>query len=150
MPDKWSLAARCSVKGILTAVVFAMVAVLAGLQIGTFASVGISTMIAATLIAFALHGAWRLADALQAFAQTVPAQPYVEAETSGKACLKWPGLSITVESQAGLLREPPLEVQAGGQPLEGRIDEARDLAEEALAAVGIDPERPEHSAASEG
>lgn len=141
MPRKWPLVARCSVKGIVAAGLFSLFAMAGGLMVGTFSSIGLAVLMTLTLLGFAIHGAWRLAEGLEAFAEPVPVEPQVDARLSGAASLTYPGLGIKVESQAGLLREPPLEVQAGGEPMEGGIDEAATLAEQALAAVGADPER---------
>lgn len=102
-------------------------------------AVGIGLIVTLTLVFFALHSAWRLARGLVAFADLVPGQPDVHARASGVARFSWPSLSLDVQGQAGVLSEPRLEAEAGGQPFEGTVDEGPELAEEALASLGVEP-----------
>lgn len=133
------MAARCSVKGLGIAVVFASVTIGGGLMMGTFVSVGLGLIIGSTLLLFALHGAWQVARGLAEFAEPVPLEPRVRARTDGQASLEWPSMGLRVEAQAGVLREPELEVNAAGQPIRAPIDEGPEAAREALEVLGVDP-----------
>lgn len=137
MARVWRLTARCCLKGALTAAAIGSLivgaAVLAGLQIG----VELGLILAATLLVFALHSAWRMAQGLAAFAEAVPGQPRVQASAEGRARLDWPSLGLVVEGEAAVLHEPDLEAEAGGEPLQAPVDEGRQLAEQALSRLGV-------------
>lgn len=139
MPRVWPLAARCSLQGVVVALLVALVTVSGGIALGTTFTVALGVLLGATFLVFALHGAWRMADGLVAFAEEVPAQPQVRARLDGEARLVWPGLGLEVEGRAGLLREPDLEAEVAGQPLQAPPDEAPVLAEEALSVAGVRP-----------
>jgi uncharacterized protein (DUF58 family) len=103
----------------------------------------LALLVALTLLFFAFHSAWRMAQALTTVADAVPVDPDVSAGTDGKARLAWPSLSLVVRGQAAVLREPDLEAEVGGQPMRAPVDEPRQLAEDALDSLGVQPvERP--------
>lgn len=105
--------------------------------LGAPTAIGMSLLVAGTLVVFALTSAWRMARGLVDFAETVPAEPEVSASAYGRARLAWPSLNLAVQGTAGVLRDPSLEAEAAGQPLTGPVEEGDELAEEALGNVGI-------------
>jgi hypothetical protein len=138
VPSAWSLAARSSLRGLGLAAAFG-VPIVAGARItGMTLAFQLGLVVALTLVAFALHSAWRMARGLQAFAETVPADPDVDAHSQG-ARLRWPAFGLVVQGRAGVMREPDLEARAGGEPMSAPVDEGEQLAEEALESLGIDP-----------
>lgn len=136
-----AVAARCAALGLLWAAGFGALVLGGAITTGGSTAITIAALLALTLVGFALHSAWLLARGLQAFADAVPAPAEVETRLDGSARLTWPALSLAVEGEAGVLRDPRLEGRAGGQPFEGSVDESRELAEEALADLGVDVER---------
>lgn len=139
MARAWRLAARCSVQGVLLAAAVGLIVVVLAVRAGAPTATWLASILAVTLVVFALHSAWLLGEGLSSFAQAVPVDAEVDANPTGEAELRWPALSLTVEAEAGILRDPKLEAHAGGQPFEGDVDQARDLAEEALASLGVQP-----------
>lgn len=140
MSRVWPLAARCSIRGVLVATAVSVVTVTAGVMAGVTTSIGLGVLIGATFFLFAGHGAWRTAEAVVEFADTVPKEPVVETEAGRVARLTWPALNLTLTGEAAVLKEPELEAEAAGRTLEASVEESRELAQEALEELGIDPE----------
>lgn len=143
--NPFAVAARCSPLGLLWATGFGALVVGGAVLTGGPTAVTIAALLALTLVVFAVHSAWKLAQGLHAFAEEIPAPADVETNLDGTARLTWPALSLAVEGEAGVLRDPHLEGRAGGQPFEGPVEEGGRLAEEALADIGVDPERRDHA-----
>lgn len=138
----WRLAAQCSVRGLVVALGAGLLLVAGAVAGGGGTALTLALVVAATLVFFALHSAWRVAQALDTVAETVPLPPQVTADPSGEAELAWPSLSLVVQGEAAVLRDPELEASAGGEPLRAPVDESRRLAEEALATLGLQPTEP--------
>jgi uncharacterized protein (DUF58 family) len=133
------MAARCSLQNVLKMSLVLFVLVGVGLVAGTFLAVGLGLIVGLTLLSFAVHGGWSLAQAMDAFADRVPAEPETTVSTGGSVQLRWPSLGLTVEGEAQIVKKIELEAVAGGVPLSGDLDEAETLAQNALAEIGVDP-----------
>lgn len=132
------LAVRCSPRGVLAALTFGALTVGGAVLAGAPTAIGIASIVAITLLVFAVHSAWRMAQGLGSFARAVPEPADVQARASGRAQLAWPSLDLTVQSRAGVLREPRLEGEADGEPFEGEIDDGHEVAERALESLGVE------------
>lgn len=142
------VAARSSIRGLLVGAAFGAFTIGAGLAAGAPTATGIATIVTVTLLFFAVHSSWKLAQGLHAFAEAVPGEADVEVEPDGRARLAWPALNLDVEARAGVLTDPTLEAEAGGQPFEGEVEEAQRVAEEALASLGLPSADPASAQAS--
>lgn len=137
MPNAWSLAARCSLRGVGVAATLGLAIVGTAWWLGMTIALQLGLVLALTLVVFAVHSAWRMARGLQTVAEAIPGDPDVDAEPHG-ARLRWPSFGLVVHGRAALMREPDLEARAGGEPLTRPVDEGAELAEEALDSLGID------------
>lgn len=130
---------RSSLKGLVVSLAIATFTIGGGLLIGTLTSFGLGLIIGLTVVSFAIHGGWSLAEGMEAFARRIPADPNTTVSPGGHVELRWPSLGLRVEGRARLIKKIRLEAVAGGVPLSAELHEASELADRALDQVGIEP-----------
>lgn len=136
MSRVWRLTATCALQGLGLALVVGLVLVGGAAALGAMTPTSLALIVTLTLAFFALHSSWKMAQAMVGFADVVPAEPRVQASPDG-ARMEWPALGLVVEGEAAVMREPDLEVRAGGEPMRAPVEQAPEIAREALETLGV-------------